>query len=176
MKKVYILLMNTKTGISKMIKKYTKYKYSHVAISLDTKFTTLHSFGRKKTYNCLNGGFISYGLGSHFFNKYKDTECIIYELELSDKKYKLLLKNLDDYIQNRDKYHYDIIGLIVRLFSGNYKQRQYYHVCSEFVARLLKDSNIIEFDKNVEYIKPEDFSRINILKPIYEGKLIDFKD
>jgi len=52
-KSIYIILMNTGTLLSKTIRFITKYKYSHVVLSLDDSFSKLYSFGRKKVHNFL---------------------------------------------------------------------------------------------------------------------------
>ena len=57
MKKIYIILMHTKTLPSKLVKAFTRYNYSHVAISLDPTCYETFSFGRKKVNNILDGGF-----------------------------------------------------------------------------------------------------------------------
>lgn len=57
MKKIYILLMHTKTIPSKIVRFFTRYKYSHVAMSLDKSCEVTYSFGRRKLNSILNGGF-----------------------------------------------------------------------------------------------------------------------
>lgn len=58
MKKIYLILMHTNTIPSKLVKFFTRYKYSHVAISLDKNCDTIYSFGRRKVNSILNGGFV----------------------------------------------------------------------------------------------------------------------
>lgn len=59
MKKVYIIQMNTNTIPSRIISLFTGYKYSHVAISFNRNCDITYSFGRKKIYTIINGGFVS---------------------------------------------------------------------------------------------------------------------
>ena len=44
MKKIYLVLSQTYSGVSKTIKIFTKEKYSHASISLDLKFMPLNIF------------------------------------------------------------------------------------------------------------------------------------
>ena len=67
MKKIYILLMHTNTYPSKFVKFMTKYKYSHVALSLDKNCNTLYSFGRKKPNTIIDGGFSIENKDGDFF-------------------------------------------------------------------------------------------------------------
>lgn len=162
--------MNTKTLLSRTIKVITRFKYSHVVLSLDDSYTKLYSFGRKKVYNFLNAGFVTYGLGSDFFKIYKNTECVIFELDVSLKSYNKLKSILKSYEKDAKKYRYDIKGLLIRYFYYNGKVRENYYVCSMFVASVLENADIYKFDKPVELVKPRDFLKIPNIKKIYEGK------
>ncbi|MFS8630040.1 MAG: hypothetical protein LOD92_02505, partial [Bacillales bacterium] len=57
-KAVYILLTDTGTLFSRMIKFYTGAPYNHVSIALDEKLDQLYSFGRKVYCNPFSAGFI----------------------------------------------------------------------------------------------------------------------
>ena len=58
MKKIYIVLTHSGTYFSQVIKFFTRYNYSHVAISFDKNINTMYSFGRKQYNNPLFGGFV----------------------------------------------------------------------------------------------------------------------
>ena len=76
--------MNTGTLLSKTIRFITRYKYSHVVLSLDDSFSKLYSFGRKKVHNFLDAGFVTYGVESDFFRTFSKTECIVYEFKITE--------------------------------------------------------------------------------------------
>ena len=46
MKKVYIVLTNTGTFLSRIVNVYTRKEFSHVSISLDENLNYMYSFGR----------------------------------------------------------------------------------------------------------------------------------
>ena len=77
-KKIYILLMHTNTVPSKIVRLFTRYEYSHVAISLEKKCYKTYSFGRKNLYNILNGGLSIQKKDGAFFTKFNKTTCKIY--------------------------------------------------------------------------------------------------
>ena len=54
MKKIYIILMHTNTIPSKLVRFFTRYKYSHVAISFNKNCDVTYSFGRTNLYSILN--------------------------------------------------------------------------------------------------------------------------
>ena len=59
MKNIYIIVSNSGSLVSKVLKYFTKEEYVHVTISLDKKLENAYSFGRKYTYIPLPGGLIN---------------------------------------------------------------------------------------------------------------------
>ena len=171
MRKIYIVLSYTGTILSKMVKLFTKYKYSHVSISLNEDMKNMSSFGRKKYNNPFIGGFVIENKNNMFYKKFNKTKCIILELEVEDYKYEELKRLINDYKKNINIYKYDFIGLLLKIFKISYKRKNY-NVCSEFVGRLLEKSDIYDFNKKI--IRPIDFLNINDKKIIYEGLLLDY--
>ena len=169
MKKIYVLLMHTKTIPARFIKFITRYEYSHVAISLDKTCETIYSFGRKKVNSILDSGFSIEKKEGEFFKKFNKTRCKIYELEISDEKYENLKEVLKEMELNIDTYKYDFLGIVVRFFKIPVTFKNKY-VCSYFVASVLEKSNICKFDKEVCFIKPKDFENIKGMKEIYIGE------
>ena len=51
-------------------------------------------------------------------------------------------------------------------------QRENYNICTEFVASLLKEADIYDFNKKL--IKPKDFMSIPKINIIYQGKLLNY--
>lgn len=175
MKNIYIILMDTGTIPSIVIKNVIKYKYSHVALSLDDSYKKLYSFGRRNVHNFLNGGFVTYGIDSEFFKKFHNTECAIYEIKVTEKKYKNLENILNKYEKDMNTYQYDIKGLLTRKFFDNKMVRENYFVCSHFVAEVLKEAGIYKFSKETFEVIPSDFTNLDKAIKIYEGKLLEIK-
>ncbi len=53
-------------------------------------------------------------------------------------------------------------------------QRRYHFLCSQFVAYVLKEGKIINFDKDVSLVKPEDFDGIEKGQVVYSGLLSQY--
>lgn len=169
MKKIYIIQMNTKTLPSMIISLFTRYKYSHVAISFSRNCDVTYSFGRKKLYSILNGGFVIENKYGKFFKRFSDTKCRIYELKVSNNQYNDLVKIINYMKKNRDIYKYDYIGIILRYLRIPISFKNKY-VCSYFVAKLLEEANIYKFNKKTIFVSPKDFEKVNGLNLVYTGK------
>lgn len=171
MKKIYIILSHSGSMPSRIIKFFTLFKYSHVSIALKKDLRVMYSFGRKKLNNPFDGGFITEDKNGLFYKKFYKTKCVILEIDVSNKQYRSVIKELKRYEDKIDIYKYDILGLVFRIF--NFKlSRDNYKVCTTFVGDILKKSNIYKF--NSDYIKPKDFFNIPNINIIYDGYLVKY--
>ena len=166
--------MHTITVPSKVVSLFTMYKYSHIAISFDEKCDVVYSFGRRNLYSILNGGFTIEYKNGDFFKKFNDTSCRIYAVTVTDEQYDYLYKTIEFMKDNQDDYKYDFVGLVLRYMKipVTFKNR---YVCSYFIAQLLKDAKIYEFDKDTCFVEPKDFENIDIFNLIYTGKFVLYR-
>lgn len=169
---IYIVQMYSQTIPSRIVKLMTKYKYSHVGISLHKECDTIYSFGRRSLYNIFNGGFIVEHKTSKFFKRFSKTICRIYELEITEEQY-LQVKDYLTYMEaNKEMYKYDFLGVFLRTFNIPVSFKNYY-VCSQFVAEVLEKFDIYKFKKDTFYVVPRDFEMIDGIKEIYSGFYIE---
>lgn len=172
-KKIYILLSQTGTCISKMIKVYTKAKYNHSSICVDDNFECFYSFGRKVPRFPLIGGFVTERLNAGVYKLFKNTTCCLYSLEIPVDNYHLLCTLIDGYKKNRNYYGYNLIGLFGVMADYPIKRRRKYF-CSQFVGSVISKSNVYDFKKNINLLTPQDIEKIPGLTKIFEGKLENF--
>ena len=169
---IYIIETSSGTMVSKVIRIFTKYRYSHIMLSLDNKFDKMYTFGRRTPENPFNSGFIIESTNGPFYTKFNETSCVIYEMKIGKKKFKTLKKLIARYEKNPKKYNYDIIGLCLRLFKITIKRKNR-HVCCSFVAEIINQSKIYDFNKPCQKVKPIDFESIPNKKLYYSGKLVN---
>ena len=167
MKNIYIILSYTGTIMSKIVKLYTRYEYSHVSIALDKNIDKMYSFGRKNIYNIFDAGFVTENKHSTFYKKFKNTKCVILEVSVTEKQYVELSNILKTYEEHKDNYKYDLIGVFLRPFNIKFDRKNYFY-CTKFVKEVLEDSNIYKFDN--DFVKPSYFMDIPNKNIIYEGK------
>ena len=172
MKKIYIILTNTGTVISRIVKIYTRKKYGHVSIALDKKLKNMYSFGRLKATNPFIGGFVHESKNHGTFYRFKDTTATIYSLKIEDEKYNKLKEEIEFFKKTRREYSFNTIGLFAVAAHLKIKRKNKYY-CAEFVQELLSRANVHNEFPNI--IKPEDFLKIPGLKKEYEGYLRDYK-
>ncbi|MBQ3145167.1 MAG: hypothetical protein IJB90_01050 [Clostridia bacterium] len=166
MKKIYIVLTYTGTVLANIVKFYTKERYSHVSIGLDSELKELYSFGRLNPYNPYKGGFIHEGINKGTFKRFRKTIGAVYSLEIENKQYEKIVKTIEKVKNNKEKYKFNIIGLFSVSINRKYKKENSFY-CAEFVKYLLEKS----FNKKLlpEIVKPMDFLELDNLELVYEG-------
>jgi hypothetical protein len=170
-KRVYILLTDTGTLFTRLIKLYTRKPYNHASIAFDAELSEVYSFGRKTAGNPFIGGFVREDMQSVLFNR---AHCAIYSLTVDHNQ----LRSMNFYIQEikekKENYRYNLLGLIGVLFNMPVKRRHAFF-CSQFVASILKESSIIiDFEKDLSLIRPSDLPAAANFELVFEGKLKDY--
>ena len=171
---IYIMLSGTGTLFSKIIKLKLRDDCPHVSLILDNDFKKGYSFGRRKLRNPLIAGFTEETY-EDWLNVFKNIKCEVYELNLSDEQYGDLLKNLDKFKVNKQKYRYHLIGVIGRGLGYNIKIENHYF-CSQFVSEILMDSNALDLGLEPICCVADMFRTCNKLKQVYRGSLDDLLD
>jgi len=168
--RIYILLTHSGSLLSKCINFYTKEPYTHVSIAFDEELKELYSFGRLRPNNPIFGGFVKEDIENGTYARFPETKCALYSLDINDRQYRRLLKELEKFKRDGEKYGYNLIGLLG--VAVNYPiERKYNYFCSQFVSSLLKNSGIKLINKPTALTSPKDFRECRKLNLVYEGKL-----
>lgn len=173
MEKIYIVITYTGTILSKIVKFYTRDKFSHVSIALDKNLDKMYSFGRLNPYNPFWGGFVHEKIDRGTFKRFKNTEAIIYSLEVTEKQYRTITKKIEFIKQNKEYFSFNVIGLFAVCLNKKIKFKHSFY-CAEFVKHILEKAKI---ESNLPaIIKPGDFRNLPNNIEEYRGKLRDYKN
>lgn len=172
MKNIYIVLTHTGTVLSKIVKYYTKYEFSHISIALDKELNKMYSFGRLNPYNPFWAGFVHEYIDSGTFKRFKNTKTEVYSLKVTDEQYTKLENIIEKMNEHRKKYKFNILGLFAVSIHKKIKTKNSFY-CAEFVKYAVENAGI-EMDLP-EIIKPQDFRSQCNLEKIYTGLLKDYK-
>ena len=174
MRKIYLIQSCTGTVLSDIIKGYTKNQYTHISISLDKELNEMYSFGRLNPYNPFWGGFVHEYVDKGTFARFYNTDSAIFELEVTDEQYEKVKQKIGYVEKNKESYKFNIAGLfMVAANKRRVKKNTFY--CAEFVRYVLKRSKI-NTKVLPKIIKPQDFSKLEGLSLVYEGKLSDYRN
>lgn len=170
---IYVVISQTGTLFSRVLKLVTHYPYNHVSISLDKDLKLMYSFARRKTYCPWIAGFIKEYPDRGVFKRKTNTKCQVYKWNVTEEQYGKLLLKLQPFLDNPKQYHYNFLGLPL-IWAGIGWKRQHHYVCSEFVTHLLVESGIVEPSQIHQTIRPYEFSMLEGSELIYTGFLREY--
>ena len=157
MKNIYLIFSFTGTFFSTFLRFMSGEKYIHVSLSFDKDLKEVYSFGRHNPRWAFPCGFSQEDLNR----------------VLTNEEYNRLKEEVMKYKNNKDNYHYNIVGLVPIQFN-KVCRRKHHYVCSQFVGKIIEDAEIHKFKKDYSIVRPNDIRKIPRLKLKYEGKLTDY--
>jgi hypothetical protein len=170
---IYVLLTDTGTLFTKLIKGFTGAPYNHASIALDAGLNELYSFGRKTANNPLVAGFVREDVYTGTFAHYPATSCALLRLEATPEQRQAVKEVISRFQQSSENYHYHLLGLLGFLLKRPIESDHAYF-CSQFVADTLRQSGFVLWDRSPALISPDDFLRHGSVEILYEGDLYDY--
>lgn len=173
MKSIYVVLSQTGTMFSRVLKFFTKAEYNHASIALEPTLTEMYSFGRLNPYNPFVGGFVKEGKNIGTFKRFYKTEAMVMELKVTDEQYYNLKYFIEYVTLHKLEFGYNYLGILFACFKKNHEPKKRYY-CSQFVRSCLAYFNIENSIDLPKIIKPIDFLKLNNTKIVYRGLLRDY--
>jgi len=168
--RVYILLTDTGSNLTKLIKMFTKQPYNHASLALDQKLEYTYSFGRLYPNNPLIGGFSHERLDAGVF---KGAQCQVLSLEVDKNQYEKLQVRITKMKMNQGKYKYNFLGLFGAA-AGVDIPRKHAYFCSQFVADALQEVGLLPEDFPAFLTKPDDIAKALNVRVEFEGTLDEY--
>lgn len=172
MKNIYIILSQTGTIVSTIIRRYTHDPYNHASIAFDRSLEVMYSFGRKRRYNVLNNGFIEENFSKGLFAVFPNAKCLVLEINVTDEQYQTMLESVNSFLRRKEMYRYNIVGLLGYLIGVGLAPRDQFF-CSQFVAYVLGRTEV--WRGIPELTKPMDFLEIIEKSIVFEGSIRDYR-
>ncbi len=169
-KTIYLLFLDTGTLLTKTINLFTQSSLNHVSIALDQSLTHVYSFGRKNPSNPFIGGFVRENLQTPFFRKAKSA---VYRVQISKLEYRLLEQRISMMEAQKHLYRYNTLGLLGVMINKEL-QRENAYFCSQFVATMLEDCGVHQYQKPAGLIRPQDIREWHELELIHQGNLCNY--
>lgn len=170
---IYIVISQTGTVLSRLLKLITGAEYNHASIALKQDLELMYSFGRLNPYNPFWGGFVTESPNFGTFKRFFNTKVIVLAVSIDGGRYDRIKEHIEEMRLSPKSYHYNYLGLCLAAFKIVYKSRNRFY-CSEFVKDVLQTVNVEGADKLSEIIKPVDFLCLPKTTRIYQGKLSDY--
>ena len=174
MEKIYLVLTNTGTFVSNLIRKHTGDIYNHVSIGLKRDLGEMYSFGRLNPYVFFYGGFVVESPNRGTFKRFGKTVARVYELPVEDNAYAIIEDCIARFIAEKGRFGYNFRGILKARKNVNYQKTYRRFYCSQFVNYLLVCSHVISEKEFEGVVTPEKLSKIKGMNLIYEGLLREY--
>ena len=171
---VYIVVSQTGTLLSRLLKFVTGAEYNHASISLEPDLSTMYSFGRKNPYNPFLAGFVTESARFGTFKRFSKTRVVVLDITVSEEQYLAIQRRIRIMSALKEYYHYNYLGLWLAGLRICYRQKRCFY-CSEFVKDILAKQNIKGVRQLDSIVQPIHFLSLPTAKQIYVGLLADYR-
>ena len=175
MRTIYIVLTKSGTYLSKFIRAVTNATYTHASMSFEDELQPLYSFSRFQTFPPLPAGLNNESFDNGVYKKYPHIPCAVYKIEVEEEIYQKAKGEVEKMLENADYYRFNILGLLLCGCRIPLTRKRYYF-CSQFVSHILNSSNVIKLPHRPSLMRPSDYTKIESLECVFEGKLNELKD
>lgn len=166
-RQIYILLTDTGTILTRLIKWYTGDPLNHASLVLDCELKEIYSFGRKFPSNPFVGGFVEENLEGRLFGK---ATCALYRVSVNAPVYKRMRRRIEGMRRHRDQYKYNFLGLLGVMLNFRLERKDAYF-CSQFVASVFEENGFPLADKPAALVTPGDLAMSPALQLVYQGSV-----
>lgn len=172
---VYVLVMHSGSGISRVVKAFTHDKFTHSVISFDPSMHKMYSFGQKLDAGKPIGTFICDDIRHEFFRN-KEIEYALYCVPVTKSELHNMQVRLDFFAKNQSKFTYDFVGLIANFFHISYNP-EFSFFCSRFVADILHVGKPDEeYVKDPSMVRPMDLTEMPFAHYVTGGIIDDYNE
>ena len=171
---VYIVLSQTGTMLSRILKWVTHAEYNHSSISLQDDLGEMFSFGRLHAYNPFHSGFVRESAKWGTFKRFSKAKAMVMKVSVSEENYHAMEQRLSEMYENRKQYHYNYGGLLAAAFHKCLRKENCYY-CSEFVRDFIVEFGLAKQNAFNDIVKPIDFLNEFSDKVVYSGELRAFE-
>lgn len=173
MKKIYIVLSQTRSIVSKLIQLATGDPFTHASISFGEEPEVMYSFGRVFPHNPVWGGFVRESVSFGTMMRFRDAEVAVVCVPVNDEEYEQIRSCVHSMYGRRRQYGYNYIGLVCAKFGITYRWQNHYY-CSEFIKEILEKFGVASEGELSDIVRPVEFLKLRRGKLIYRGRLCRF--
>ena len=173
-KQIYIVVSQTGSLPSRVLRWITGDEYNHVSISLEEDLDTMYSFARRYAYYPFWGGLVRESRRYGAMRRFKKTQAVVMAISVDGELYSKMREYLEQMYLNRKQYHYNYLGVMLAGIHVHYHPTNHYY-CSSFVKEMLVYFDLIKVDEMKRIVHPIDFLERFGEQEIFCGRLHDYQ-
>ena len=139
-KYIYVVLIESYTGLGILLKKFTGYRYEHIAVSLDKSLKEFYSFSRKQHHHPFKAGFMKEYRDYYAFEEYQKFYSKIFAIPVTDEQY-YDIKKFIDRLLNDDEQIFNLFAMLTTPIIHGFRVYKA-HNCMDFTARVIEMAGV----------------------------------
>lgn len=169
MKELFIVLIRPYTGIGGIARRFTKYDYTHIAVSLGKSLSEFVSYSRRYHSFPFDAGFAHEYRDYYAFGKHRSVKVKVFRLKVSDEKYRDILQYINACENDSDEIFNLFSMATMPILHGFriYKANN----CMSFTAKIIRLSGLVDMEKPYYKYSIEDMDKLLTEHIYFEGKL-----
>ncbi len=175
MKDIYIILSQTRSIISRIIRLATGDSYTHASLAFEEDPNVMYSFGRLFPHNPFWSGFVRESASFGTMKRFRDADVAALRIGVEDEEYERIRGYVLEMYSRRRQYGYNYIGLLLAKFGITYRWENHYY-CSEFLKELLEKFGLASEGELSDIARPVEFLNLRRVQIVYRGSLWRFAD
>ncbi len=172
-KYIYVMLSQTNTWISRLIKIVRKKPYAHASVSFDRRLHHMYSYGRIWFWCSSIAGLVHELPDRNLYMHKPNTKMVLLRAEVTEEQHERAKHALIDLWNHRYRRPYNTIGLWLSALKI-YLPVKHAFFCSQFTAYIVQSAGVDFTDKPYIKVEPEDFRLSDRFEVVYEGSLRDY--
>lgn len=148
---IYVTFLVTNTNMGKLIRLFTRNRYSHVTVAFDQELSNMYSFARYHINSPISGGFVIEQPDRYLIDN-QDVTVKICQIPVSEEEYERIRREITYFHENKEEMIYNTFGAVLSLIRRRLELKNTY-TCLEFVTYLLRMKNIVairELERQLE--------------------------
>ena len=166
MKYIYVVLIESYTGLGKILKKFTGYRYEHIAVSLDKSLTEFYSFSRKQHHHPFKAGFMKEYRDYYAFEEYQKFYSKIFAIPVTEEKY-VEICGFIERLTDDDEQIFNLFAMLTTPIIHGFRVYKA-HNCMDFTARVIEMAGV-ELEKPFYKYDIPDIEKLLTGYPVKEG-------
>ena len=169
MKELFIVLIRPYTGLGSIARRFTKYEYTHIAVSLDKSLSEFVSYSRRYHSFPFDAGFAHEYRDYYAFGRHRSVKVKVFRLRMSDEKYSDIMRYIKACENDSDEIFNLFSMATMPIFHGFriYKANN----CMSFTAKIIELSGLFDMEKPYYKYSIEEMDDLLSEHFYFEGKL-----
>jgi hypothetical protein len=151
---VYVVLLRSRTVLSRTIALATRDEFTHAALALDPALELMFSFGRRRPANPFVGCFRRERLDDPLYRGMPALPGVVLAVPVTSAQHEAVRARIGEFLLDSHTYSYNASGLVTALLGrGSAVSDRFF--CSEFVYHVLHGAGVADLGVDRWHVRPQ---------------------